>query len=131
MRNVNKVTLVGHVAADPEECELKSGKVRMTFPIATHRDATSDDAPKEVTDYHRVVTWGKLGEICAKYLSKGQSVYVEGTLLNRACEKDGERTYVTEIRAEEVNMLTWKRKDGVSNVNLVVPETPETAGIAA
>jgi single-strand DNA-binding protein len=131
MRSVNKVILVGHVAADPEQCELKSGNVRVTFPVATHRDVTSDDVPKDVTDYHRVVTWGKLGEICAKYLGKGQGVYVEGTILNRACEKDGERRYVTEIRAEEVNMLTWKRKDGVSTLHLVDPETPETAGIAA
>lgn len=113
MRSVNKVILVGHLAADPEQTETKTGRVRVTFPLATHRDTTSDGVQKEVTDYHRVVTWGTLAEVCAKYLGKGQGVYVEGTILNRAYEKDGERKYVTEIRAEEVNMLTWKKTGGV------------------
>jgi single-strand DNA-binding protein len=118
MRSVNKVILVGHLAADPETFQTKTGKTRVTFPIATHREATSDGVKKEVTDYHRVVSWGKLGEICASYLAKGQGVYVEGTILNRAYETNGERKYVTEIRADEVNMLTWKKKGGVSSVSI-------------
>lgn len=118
MRSVNKVILVGHVAADPESLEAKTGMTRVTFPIATHREYTSDGERKEVTDYHRVVTWGKLAEISAKYLTKGQGVYVEGTLLNRAYEKDGERKYITEIRADEISMLSWKRKGGVEKVSL-------------
>jgi single-strand DNA-binding protein len=130
MRSVNKVILVGHLAADPEQSVTKSGKERVTFPIATHRDVTSEGTKKEVTDYHRVVAWGTLGEICAKYLSKGQGLYVEGTILNRAYEQDGQRRYVTEIRADEVNMLTWKRRSGVSNVNLE-PLSPETASSIA
>jgi single-strand DNA-binding protein len=130
MRSVNKVILVGHIAADPEQSEPTSGRVRVTFPIATHRELTSGGAPKEVTDYHRVVAWGKLGEICAKYLSKGQGVYVEGTLLNRAYEKQGERKYVTEVRADEVNMLTWKKKGGISKVSLDPPGSA-TAAITA
>jgi single-strand DNA-binding protein len=118
MRSVNKVILVGYLAADPETFQTKTGKTRVSFPIATHRESTSDGVKKEVTDYHRVVSWGKLGEICASYLAKGQGVYVEGTILNRAYEKDGERKYVTEIRADEVNMLTWKKKGGVSSVSI-------------
>jgi single-strand DNA-binding protein len=130
MRSVNKVILVGHLAADPEQAQTKSGRLRVTFPIATHRDTTSEGMKKEVTDFHRVVAWGTLGEICAKYLARGQGVYVEGTILNRAYEKNGQRRYVTEIRADEVNMLTWKRKDGVSKVNLA-PINPEPEAIAA
>jgi single-strand DNA-binding protein len=130
MRSINKVILVGHLAADPEQFQTKTGKTGVTFPIATHRDSTSDGVKKEVTDYHRVVCWGKLGEICAQYLSKGQGVYVEGVVLNRAYEADGERKYVPEIRADEVNMLTWKRKGGVSSVNLETV-TPSAADIAA
>jgi single-strand DNA-binding protein len=122
MRSVNKVILVGHLAADPETFQLKNGKTRVSFPIATHRDSTSDGTAKEVTDYHRVVAFGKLGEICATYLAKGQGVYVEGMVLNRAYEKDGERRYVTEIRADEINMLTWKKKGGVSSVSIENPE---------
>ena len=122
MRSVNKVILVGHLAADPESFQTKAGTTRVSFPIATHRESTSDGVKKEVTDYHRVVAFGKLGEICATYLAKGQGVYVEGAILNRAYEKDGERKYVTEIRADEVNMLTWKKKGGVSSVSIENPE---------
>ena len=64
MRSVNKVIMVGHVAADPESYETKTG-VRVTFPLATHREFTSDGVRKEVKDYHRIVCWGKLGEICS------------------------------------------------------------------
>jgi single-strand DNA-binding protein len=127
MRSVNKVILVGHLAADPETSTTSSGRTHVTFPIATHRDTTSEGAKKEVTDYHRVVSWGKLGEICGKYLAKGQGVYVEGMILNRAYEKDGQRHYVTEVRADEVNMLTWKKKSGVTKVALEAPDASEAA----
>ena len=121
MRSVNKVILVGHLAADPEVFTTKTGKTRATFPVATHRATTSDGEKKEVTDYHRVVTWGKLGEICAKFLAKGVGVYLEGKILNRAYEKDGERKYMTEIRADEINLLTFKKKGGVEHVSLEEP----------
>lgn len=124
MHSVNKVILVGHIAADPEESTTKAGHVRVTFQVATHRDTTSDGAKKQVTDYHRVISSGKLAEVCIRYLSKGQGVYVEGMVLNRAYERDGQRRYVTEIRADEVNMLTWKMRDGVGTAVL---ETPERA----
>lgn len=127
MRSVNKVIIVGHVAADPDQDQTKTGKTRVTFPVATHRDTSSDGVQKLVTDYHRVVAWGKLGEICAKYLSRGQGIYVEGMIVNRAYEKDGQRRYVTEIRADEVNMLTWKKKDGVTKVTLEEPDASEQA----
>ncbi len=122
MRSVNKIILVGHLAADPDIHGVKSGDSMVTFPIATHRETSSDGARKEVTDYHRVVAWGKLGEICRKYLSKGQGVYVEGMLLNRAFEKDGQRRYVTEIRADEVNLLIYKKKAGVDRMTIERPK---------
>lgn len=118
MRSVNKVVLVGHLAADPEMFQTRTGKARVTFPIATHRDTTSDGVKKKVTDYHRVVAWGMLGESCQIYLTKGQGVCVEGTILNRAYEKDGERKFVTEVLADEVNMLTWKKRSGVSTIGI-------------
>lgn len=130
MRSINKVILVGHLAADPEQSLTKTGRMRVSFPVATHRDVTSEGAKKEVTDYHRVIAVGKLGEICAKYLSKGQGVFVAGMVLNRAYEKGGQRRYITEIRADEVNMLTWKRRSGVSHVNLE-SVSPDAADIAA
>jgi single-strand DNA-binding protein len=118
MRSVNKVILVGHLAADPEVSTTQRGKTRVVFPVATHRASTSDGEQKEVTDYHRVVAWGRLGEICGKFLAKGTGIYLEGKILNRAYEKDGERKYITEIRADEVNLLTFKRKDGVQDISV-------------
>ena len=117
MRSVNKVILVGHVAADPESGEASTG-TRVTFPLATHREYASDGVKKEVTDYHRITVWGKLGEICAKYLTKGSCVYVDGTLLHRAYEKDGERKYITEVRADEINLVIWKKRGGVEKAPL-------------
>jgi single-strand DNA-binding protein len=118
MKSVNRIILVGHVAADPETTETKSGKMKVMFPIAIHRDYTSEGVKKEVTDFHRVIAWGKLGEICQRYLTKGQGVFVEGSILNRAYEVNGERKYLTEIRADEVNMLTWKQKGGVDSLSV-------------
>lgn len=109
MNSVNKIILVGNLAADPEVRQTSKGVTVATFPVATNRDFTSNGEKKKVTDFHRVVAWGKLAEICGKYLEKGKAVYVEGLLLNRAYEKDGERRYVTEIRADDVNMLSFKR----------------------
>lgn len=121
MRSVNKVILVGYLAADPESTTTQTGRTRVTFPVATERDTTSDGVKQEVTDYHRVVAWGTLGHICAKYLGRGQAVYVEGMILNRPYEQGGQRKFVTEVRAEEVNMLTWKKKHGVAKVTIADP----------
>lgn len=109
MNSVNKVILVGNLAADPETRQTAKGHTVTTFALATQRDFTSNGEKKKVTDFHRVVAWGKLAEICGKYLEKGKAVYVEGLILNRAYEKEGERKYITEIRAEEVNTLSFKR----------------------
>lgn len=118
MTSVNRLILVGHVAADPEQSQTAAGKVRVIFPVATHRSLTSDGVEKEVTDFHRVVAWGELGANCLAHLAKGQGVYIEGTLLNRAYEQGGERKYVTEIHADEVNSLTWRKKSGVDNISI-------------
>jgi single-strand DNA-binding protein len=123
MKSINKVLLVGHLAANPDLSRTHAGVSRVTFTVATHREFTSDGAKKDVTDYHRVSAVGRLAVMCAKYLSKGQGIYVEGTILNRAYEHNGERKYVTEIRAEEVNMLTWKTQGDVSTWGLRKPAT--------
>lgn len=127
MRSVNKVILVGHLAADPESTPTRSGQSRVTFPLATHREFTSDGVRKDVTDYHRVVAWGKLADVCATHLTRGAGLYVEGQLLNRAYEVDGERRFLTEVRADTVNILTWRKKQGVANVTLEPPAPEEAA----
>jgi single-strand DNA-binding protein len=122
MRSVNKIILVGNLAADPEVRQTEKGTTVATFPVATSRDFTSNGETKKVTDFHRVVAWGKLGEICGKYLEKGKAVYIEGMVLNRAYERDGERRYVTEIRADEVNMLSFKKDREKEQVTISAPD---------
>jgi single-strand DNA-binding protein len=122
MRSVNKIILVGNLASDPEVRQNQRGTTVATFPVATNRDFTSNGEKKKVTDFHRVVAWGKLGEICGKYLEKGKAVYIEGMVLNRAYEKEGERRYVTEIRADEVNMLAFKKDRDREQVTIASPD---------
>ncbi len=115
MRSLNRVTLMGHLAADVDFRQTKTGKTLATFPVATNRMTKDKDGEKrEVADFHRIVAWGKLGEICDKYLAKGVAVYLEGKLINRSFEsKSGEKHYRAEIVAENLNILTWKKtKDG-------------------
>ena len=122
MRSVNKIILVGTVAADPEVRQTQKRTTVATFPVATSRDFTSNNEKKRVTDFHRVVAWGKLGEICGKYLEKGKAVYVEGMVLNRAYEVDGERRYLTEIRADEINMLSYKKNNDKEQIVIAAPD---------
>lgn len=125
MRSVNKIILVGNLAADPEVRQTAKGTTVATFAVATNRDFTSNGEKKKVTDFHRVVAWGKLGEICGQYLEKGKAVYIEGMLLNRAYEKEGERRYITEIRADEVNMLSFKKDRDREQVTIAAPDAPQ------
>lgn len=122
MRSVNKIILVGNLAADPEVRQTQKGTTVATFPVATSRDVTSNNEKKKITDFHRVVAWGKLGEVCGRYLEKGKAVYIEGMVLNRAYEKDGERRYITEIRAEEVNMLSFKKDREREQITMAAPD---------
>lgn len=121
MRSLNKVLLIGHLAADPEVRETKKGAKVANFPLATNRDWVSSENDKIniSTDYHKVVAWGKRAEIVEKYLAKGMGVYIEGRLMNRSFElPDKQKRFVTEIRLDELNMLTWKKQNGVEQVNL-------------
>jgi single-strand DNA-binding protein len=109
MKSLNKVIVIGHLFTDPVRTQTKSGEPCVTLAVTPYRDA-SDGAERAATDYHHVVVRGRLGELCAKYLSKGQGVFVAGALVNCAYEKDGKRWYVTEIHADEVTMFTWKKR---------------------
>lgn len=110
MSGVNRVTLVGHLGADPEVKSLEGGKQVATFSVATSETWTKDNQKHESTEWHRVVAWNKLAEICGKYLKKGGQVYIEGKLQTRSYEKDGVKRYTTEIVANSLQMLG--KKDG-------------------
>lgn len=125
MRSVNKVILIGHVAAEPEIRETQKGQKFAIFPIATNRDWVDTDKKKEAitVDFHKIVSWGKNVEIIEKYVTKGMGLYVEGRLMNRTYEApDKTKRFTTEISLEQFSMLTWKKKNGVEQVNLKEPE---------
>jgi single-strand DNA-binding protein len=107
MVGVNKVILVGNLGADPEVRYSSTGTAVANFRIATSENWTNKEGGKETrTDWHRVVAFGKLGEICAEYLSKGKQVYVEGKLRTRSWEdKEGNKRWITEVVASNMVML--------------------------
>ena len=121
MRSVNKVLLMGHLAADPEIKRTTNGKSVASFKIATNRDWKSNDGAKhETTDYHKIVAWQKLAEICADYLKKGSGVYLEGRLMNKQWkDTEGKNKQATEIVADVVNFISLKKGNDVEEVNLV------------
>jgi len=113
MAGINKVILVGHLGQDPEIRYMADGTAVTNFSIATSeswKDKQTGEK-KERTEWHRIVAWRALGEICGKYLSKGRQVYVEGKLQTRSWEKDGTTRYTTEIVASDVQFLGG-REDG-------------------
>ncbi len=107
MRGVNKATIIGNVGNDPEMKYTASGQAVANFSIATNESWTGKDGQKnERTEWHRIVAWGRLAEICGQYLSKGKPVYVEGSIRTRSWEdRDGNTKYTTEIHAKELQFL--------------------------
>ncbi|MCK5505049.1 MAG: single-stranded DNA-binding protein [Thermodesulfovibrionia bacterium] len=108
MAGVNKVILVGNLGRDPEVRYTKNGQAVASFSLATTERWTGKDGNKEEkTEWHRIVAWGKLGEICGEYLVKGKQVYIEGRLQTRDWDdKDGNKKSTTEIVANNMVMLS-------------------------
>jgi len=107
MAGVNKVILIGNLGADPEMRYTSSGTAVANFRIATTERWNSPSGEKEErTEWHRIVAFGRLGEICGEYLAKGKQVYIEGRLQTRNWEdKDGNQRTTTEIVATGMQML--------------------------
>ena len=106
-RSLNKATLIGNLGADPEVRSTNAGTRVATLSVATSRQWTSRAGDQqEKTEWHRVVCWDRLAEICERYLRKGDRVYVEGRIEYRQWEgQDGQTRYTTEIRVLEMIML--------------------------
>ena len=107
MAGVNKAILVGRLGADPEVRYTNSGTAVANFNMATSVNFTDKNGEKtEKTEWHRIVAFGRLGEICGEYLSKGKQVYIEGRLQTREWEdRDGNKKRTTEIVAGTMQML--------------------------
>ena len=105
-RSVNKVILIGNLTRDPELRYTPNGTPVCGIGIATNREWNTDDGKKEAADFHNVVAWNKLGELCAQLLKKGTKVYVEGRLQTRDWTNDkGEKRYKTEVVIDEMIVL--------------------------
>lgn len=113
MGSLNRVTIIGNLGADPELKYTPASAAVCNFSVATTETWKDKGGEKqEKTEWHRIVVWRDLAENCAKYLSKGRAVCVEGKLQTRTYEKDGIKRYTTEIVAHNVVFLGGgKRED--------------------
>lgn len=105
--SLNKAMIIGNLTRDPELRKTTSGQSVASFSLATNRVYTDKTGnKKEEADYHNIVAWGRLAEICAQYLTKGKKVYIDGRMQTRDWEgQDGQKKYRTEIVAENMIML--------------------------
>ena len=150
MASVNRVTLIGNLGADPETRYMPNGDAVANIRLATTeswKDKASGEK-REITEWHRVVLYRKLGEIAGQYLKKGSTVYIEGRIRTRKWQdKEGQDRYTTEIEANEMQMLGGKQsgesapsqpqrnaqgatKASIGDMDDDIPFTPHGAGRA-
>lgn len=112
-RSVNKVILIGNLGQEPELRYTGSGTAVCNMSLATNETYTNRDGEEvQNTEWHRIVAWGRLGEICNEYLDKGSQVYFEGKLQTRSWnDDDGNTRYSTEVKAQEMMFLDSNRQD--------------------
>ncbi len=119
MGSLNKAMLIGRLGRDPEIRYFQDGTAVANFTIATSekwKDKSTGEN-REKTEWHRIVAFRRLGEICGEYLTKGKEVYIEGRLQTRSWEKDGVTKYTTEIVADKMQMLGSKDSGGYGGGN--------------
>jgi single-strand DNA-binding protein len=111
-RGVNKAILIGNLGQEPELRYTGSGTAVCNMRLATNESYTNRDGEEvQKTEWHNVVAWGRLGEICNEYLDKGSQVYFEGSLQTRSWEdRDDNTRYTTEVKAQEMMFLDSNRQ---------------------
>ncbi|TCI85919.1 single-stranded DNA-binding protein [Tenacibaculum sp. M341] len=120
---INKVILIGHLGDEVKMHYFEGGNSIGRFPLATNESYTNRQTGERITntDWHNIVVRNKLAEICEKYLSKGDKVYLEGRIKNRQYEVEGQKRYTTEIHVQDMTFLTTKKE--------TTPENPASAPI--
>jgi single-strand DNA-binding protein len=110
-RSLNRVQLIGNLTRDPELRYTPSGTAVCSFSIATNRSWTTDTGEKkEEVDFHRIVAWNKLAELCSQFLVKGRKVYVEGRLQTRSwAAQDGTQKQTTEIIINDMILIGFQK----------------------
>jgi single-strand DNA-binding protein len=130
---LNKVMLIGRLGADPELRQTTNGTAVCEMRMATNEswfDKTSNEK-KERTEWHRIIVWGRSGENCAKFLSKGSQAYVEGRIQTREWQdQSGNKRYTTEIVANSVQFLS-SRSGGGGGGGSDAPPPPSDADLQA
>ncbi|MDZ7715306.1 MAG: single-stranded DNA-binding protein [Balneolaceae bacterium] len=126
MSSLNKAMIIGRLGQDPDVRYTQSNTAVANLSVATsERYKDSSGEWKENTEWHRVVAWGRLAEICQEYLKKGSQVYIEGPIQTRSWEdKEGQKRYTTEIKALTMTMLDSKGSGGGSDS---VSKKPDSA----
>ncbi|VEN75206.1 Single-stranded DNA-binding protein [Candidatus Desulfarcum epimagneticum] len=133
MAGVNKAIIVGNLGRDPEMRYTPDGLAVANFSVATSEEWKDKNTgeKRQKTEWHRIVAFGRLAEICGEYLAKGKKVYLEGRIQTRDWEdKEGVKRYTTEIVAGQMQMLDPKGSvdRSRSNAPMDVPDMPETTG---
>lgn len=132
-KDLNKVQMTGRLGADPEPRYTPQGSAVTTFRVASNRRwRSADGEDHEDTEWFRIVAWNKLGEICAKYLTKGSRVYVEGRLQTRSWQdQEGQTRYTSEVIANDMIILDTRREGGQGGADLEFEAEPEIEGSEA
>jgi single-strand DNA-binding protein len=113
-RSLNKVQLIGNLTREPEMRYTTGGTPVVTFGLATNKSWKDQNGElKEIAEFHNIVAWNKMAEICQQLLAKGMKVYIEGSLSTRSWEaEDGSTRYKTEVRVNDMILLDSKGKQG-------------------
>lgn len=112
-RSVNKVILLGNLTRDPELRYTPQGHAVCSFGLATNREWKTEGEKQESTEFHNLVAWNKLAELCSQLLTKGSKVFIEGRLQTRDwVAEDGSKRYKTEVVVDEMVLLNSKKSEG-------------------
>ena len=130
MPSLNRVQIIGRLGRDPVEKTTPKGTKYTIFSVAVdRRRKDSEGNTQKNTDWFNVEAWGRLGEICLKYLSKGRLVFLEGPLRTTRYEKDGEEKFFTKMIARQMQMLDFhaqgKKEPDISEQEEAAPEKEE------
>jgi single-strand DNA-binding protein len=116
MAGLCKATIIGNLGGDPEVRYTPDGRPFASFNVACNRTYTTAGERREETQWFRVTAWGKLGEVCSQFLSKGKKVYIEGRLSSRSWDgADGQKRFSLEITANEMQMMDSRPRGEVED----------------
>jgi len=126
--NLNKAILIGRLTRDPEVRTTTSGQSVTSFGLATNRVWNKDGQKQESTEFHNIVAWGRLAEICGQYLKKGALTMIEGRIATRSWQgQDGVTRYTTEVIAENLQMGPRAGQTSTSSSSFSKSQAPEKA----